>query len=319
MAHKKSRMDFETKVGTTPTNHYLDYFRKMTPLVPGPFLEDEWEKFKPTERRIIHELNEAYPDWLECISQRIEGEVKDGNSHRVGTFLQNFALTTWHCFDSFLRFVLNDLSDEDDLENGLRILHELNAKGEVEDPDFASPHERGLRKGLDTVLSQLNPEGMDKFESACYIFTLAYHYLSAVGDENRHDNALLEAAAHLGEFRGWYSNVQDVKRVLSTRENAQKAAKAKADGEFGAHKKEIMRIMCDEKEVELLHGEQSGSKAQYANHWYRVLGARLDQYAEQEGLNESKDSVNLIKGWVRKDPEFEDIFKILLKNAQTSK
>lgn len=59
---------------------------------------------------------------------------------------------------------------------------------------------RWLTERADKVELPSDIIGANKtFESACYFFTLAYHYLSEYGREQEYYNALLEAFGHLGE------------------------------------------------------------------------------------------------------------------------
>lgn len=82
-----------------------------------------------------------------------------------------------------MRYLLEDLSDEDDLQEGAGLLTKINNHSKLTANDLASPYVRGLTKGLDTVEGMPESNGADKFESACYLFTLAYNYLSEHGRE----------------------------------------------------------------------------------------------------------------------------------------
>lgn len=201
-----------------------------------------------------------------------------------------------------MRFLLEDLSEEDEIEAGLSYLKKLNDQEPVENPDFTSLHVKGLRKGLDTANELLNTNGMDKFEAASYFFTLAFHYLSEPGREVEKSNAMFEAFEQLGEFRGWCSNVQSLESALKKREDAKNAANVKAEKSFGAHKKEVIRIL----EEEILPDPDS-FKLKTATALHNVLGRRLDEFITANSLNESADSASMIKGWAR-EGGFKELF-----------
>jgi hypothetical protein len=290
----------------SPTDHYLNYFNQFLPPVQGRFLNENWNRFSPTEQRLITYLNESYPSWLRYVSSRINIEPKQTKT----TFLQNFSISTQHNFDSFLRFLLEDLSDEEDLEEGVVILKKLNNQEAVENPNMTSLHIQGLRKGIDIVLSQMKPEGIDKFEAACYFFTLAFCYLSEPGNEYEYYNAMFEAAELLGEFRGWCSNVQELELALKKHENAKNAGFAKAEKSFGQHKIEVMRILKEE-----ILKNPGSVNVKTATALHDVLGQRLNMFIAEHHLTKSVDSARMIKGWAR-EGEFRKLFNEVLASCK---
>ncbi|ESM78247.1 hypothetical protein L388_00341 [Klebsiella oxytoca MGH 42] len=290
---------FEGNFGKTPTDYYLEHFNKPTQPVPGGFLNDHWINFSSSEQRLVSYLNDSYPDWIHHITLRKNSEKE----RRPTTILQNYVVSTQCNFDSFMRFLLEDLSEEDEIEAGLGYLKKLNDQDPVEGPDLTSLHVKGLRKGLVTVNQLLNTNGMDRFEAASYFFTLAFHYLSEMGREAEKSNVMFEAFEQLGEFRGWCSNVQALESALKKREDAKNAANVKAAKNFGAHKKEVIRIL--EEEILL---DPNSYKLKTATALHNVLGGRLDEFITANSLNESADSANMIKGWARGDGEFKELF-----------
>ncbi|MBW9402527.1 hypothetical protein FHC51_22465 [Leclercia sp. EC_58] len=289
---------FEGNFGKTPTDYYLEHFNKPTQPVPGGFLNDHWINFSSSEQRLVSYLNDSYPDWIHHITLRKNSEKE----RRPTTILQNYVVGTQCNFDAFMRFLLEDLSEEDEIEAGLGYLKKLNDQEPVEDPDFTSLHVKGLRKGLDTVNELLNTNGMDRFEAASYFFTLSFHYLSEMGREAEQSNAMFEAFEQLGEFRGWCSNVQALESALKKHEDAKKAANVKAEKSFGAHKREVTRIL----EEEILPNPNS-FKLKTATALHNELGMRLDEFIAANSLNESANSVSMIKGWARCG-DFKELF-----------
>lgn len=289
---------FEGKFGKTPTDYYLEHFNKPTPPVPSSFLGDHWLSFSSSEQRLVSYLNDSYPDWMYHITLRKNSEKE----RHPATILQNYVVSTQCDFDAFIRFLLEDLSEEDEIEAGLVYLKKLNDLKSVEDPDFTSLHVKGLRKGLDTVNELLNTNGMDRFEAASYFFTLAFHYLSEIGREAEKSNAMFEAFEQLGEFRGWCSNVQILESALKKHKDVKKAANVKAEKSFGAHKREVIRIL----EEEILPNPNS-FKLKTATALHNVLGWRLDEFITANSLNKSADSASMIKGWAR-EGEFKELF-----------
>lgn len=205
-----------------------------------------------------------------------------------------------------MRFLLEYLSEEDEIEAGLAGLKKLNAKKPIEAPDFTSLHIKGLRKGLDRVNELHNSSGMDRFEAASYFFTLAFHYLSEIGREAEYFNAMFEAFEQLGEFRGWCSNVKTLESALKKQEDTKKAATVKAERNFGTHKKEVTRIL----EEDIL-ANPSAFKLKTASALHNELGQRLDKFIEAKNLNESADSASMIKGWAR-NGKFKELFNKVL-------
>ncbi|KFD25301.1 hypothetical protein [Yokenella regensburgei] len=289
---------FEGNFGKTPTDYYLEHFNKPTQPVPGSFLNDHWINFSSSEQRLVSYLNDSYHDWIHHITLR-----KNSEKERCPTtILQNYVVSTQCNFDSFMRFLLEDLSEEDEIEAGLGYLKKLNDQAPVEDPDFTSLHVKGLRKGLDTVNELLNTNGMDRFEAASYFFTLAFHYLSEMGREAEKSNAMFEAFEQLGEFRGWCSNVQTLESALKKHRDAKKAGNAKAEKNFGSHKREVTRILKEE----ILPNPYT-YKLKTATALHNLLGRRLDEFITANSLNESANSASMIKGWARMG-EFKELF-----------
>lgn len=307
MVKKKSAFS-TNRMDNTPTDHYLSYFSQLVPPLPDRFLNEHWIRFKPTEQRLITYLNESYPEWLRFVSLRINADP----GRQGVTFLQNFSVGAQHSFDSFLRFLLEDLSDEDDLSTGLSILKKLNNEGAVEKPDMTPLHIQGLRKGIDTVLNQLKPEEIDKFEAACYFFTLAFHYLSEQGREEEYYNAMFEAAVLLGEFRGWCSNIQELELALKRHEHAKNAGFAKAEKNFGQHMQEVTRILKEE-----ILPNPGSVNIKTASALHDELGQRLSIFVANNHLIESVDPARMIKGWARQG-EFKDLFKEVLVLCKTA-
>lgn len=276
----------------TPTEYYLTYFNSPTPPVLGYHLSQMWEQFEPIERRCISYLNDSYSDWRQCLMSTEEDKKR--------TFLQEFSLSVNITFDYFLHFLLEELSDEDELSSSLKILKGLNQDGYVENPDFRSGHERNLTEGINQIGGKSGGTEQDAFEIACYFFTLAFNYLSSPGREVEYNNAMLEAFEHIGEFRGWYSYKRKLEKQAKRQKDAKKAANVKSDKDFGPQKAEVTRQLKED-----IRNNNICYKTQKALH--EALAEHLDDYCKENNLKESADTVALIKGWARQG-DFKKLF-----------
>lgn len=306
MSKKKKNTGSGKNPNKTPTAHYMDLFNQVTKPVSGEFISMHWIDFTPTEQRLLSYLSDSYPEWRSYITRRVEVNRK----LYPATPLQSFVVTSQHNFSAFMRYLLEDLSDEDDLQEGADLLTKVNNHSELTANDLASPHVRGLTKGLDTVEGMPESDGADKFETACYLFTLAYHYLSEQGREQEYYNATSEAFKNLGEFRGWSSNVKELESALKKYKDTKNAGHTKAEKNFGRHKREVIRIL--EEDISPAPGSV---QVKTATALHEELGRRLDIFIAENSLKESTDSARMIKGWAR-EGEFKELFNNVLASCR---
>lgn len=309
MRQEVKKEPFEEKYGKRPTRYYLDSFNQITLPVPGEFINDSWKEFSPLEQRFISHLSASYVDWKRYINQTV-GHRKNTSP---ATRLQSHVCSRDMNFDSFIKWLLEDLSEQVEPDEEFIMITDK------ESPDYGKMLITGyeqteLEAGIDLLKSGMKPLYAGTFEASCYFFALAFHYLREDDDRKfEYDNAMLEASELLGEFRGWYTAAYELEIKERDQKNKKSGGDSKAEKEFGAHRREVLRIL----EEMLVQNEPFEKKSVLI----KEISSRLDLYVKENNLKgadltKSKDTSDMIKNWSYRNKDIKKAFEEVMSRKQ---